>query len=80
MTLTLLAQLFRSPIYIPTEAVSLLWVVPICLSIALVYKAVKIEPFKPAAFIREVAFLFVTIIGALIFIAICLLIIATLAR
>lgn len=80
MTLTLLAQLFRSPIYIPTEAVSLLWIVPICLSIALVYKAVKIEIFKPAAFVRDVALLFITIIGALVLIAICLVITAALVR
>lgn len=80
MTLTLLAQLFRTPIHIPTEAVSMLWAVPLCLSIALIYKAVKIEPFKPAAFIREVAFLFVTIIGALILISICLVAVAALVR
>ena len=67
------AQFFYQPMRIPTEAVSLLWVIPICLSIAVVYKAIKIETFTPALLIREVAFLFVTIIGFLLVVALCLL-------
>ena len=74
----LLAQLFRQPIRIPTEPASLLWVLPICLSIALVYKSIKLEVLTPAILLREVAFLFITIIGFLIVVALCLLGIARL--
>jgi hypothetical protein len=72
------AQLFSQPMRVPTDVVSLLWVVPICLSIALVYKTIKIEIFTPALLLREVAFLFVTIIGFLILVALALLGIARL--
>ena len=71
--IVMLAQLFSQPTYIPTNAVSHLWVLPICLSISLVYKAIKIKTFKPGLFIREVLFLFGTIVGFLIFIAVCFL-------
>ena len=69
-------QLFSQPMRVPTDVVSLLWALPICLSIALVYKAIKIETFTPALLVREVAFLFVTIIGFLLVVAIGLLAVA----
>ena len=73
-----LAQLFAQPTDLPTLLITQLWVLPICLSIALVYKAIKLEDFKPALFVREVIFLFVTIVGFLILVAVCLYLISRL--
>ncbi len=64
------------PIAIPTTPASLLWALPVSLGIAAVYKAVKLEEFTWPLFVREVSLLFVTIIGALIATALCLLILA----
>ena len=75
----LLASLFLRPMLVPTEPVSLLWLFPVCLAIALVYKAIKLENIAPAAFAREVALLFVTIVAFLIVVALCLLAIVALA-
>ena len=75
----MLAKLFTQPSYIPTDITSLLWAIPICLSIAVVYKAIKIEHFEPGYFAREVSLLFVTIIGFLIVVAVALWTIARLA-
>jgi len=69
----LLASLFLNPILVPTEPVSLLWVIPICLGIALVYKAIRLENIAPQVYAREVAQLFVTIVGFLIVVSFCLL-------
>ena len=69
ITTTCLAQLFTQPTYLPTHIFTQLWVLPICLSIALVYKAIKLEDFRPVLFVREVFLLFVTIVGFLIFVA-----------
>ncbi|MFC1783381.1 hypothetical protein ACFL02_07320 [Planctomycetota bacterium] len=77
---TFLAQLFTQPTYLPTHFITQLWVLPICLSIALVYKAIKLEPFKPSLFVREVLLLFVTIVGFLILVAVCLYVIAQIVR
>jgi len=74
-----LAQLFTQPCYIPTDITSLLWAIPICLSISVVYKAIKIEPIDPGYFAREVSLLFVTIVGFLIFVAVILWTVARLA-
>ena len=68
----MLAQLFTQPTYIPTNIISLLWAIPICLSISVVYKAIKIEHFAPGYFAREVSLLFVTIICFLIVVAVVL--------
>ena len=75
----ILAELFTQPSYIPTDITSLLWAIPICLSIAVVYKAIKIEHFAPAYFAREVSLLFVTITSFLIIVAVVLWTIAHLA-
>ncbi|MBN1846942.1 MAG: hypothetical protein JW810_14745 [Sedimentisphaerales bacterium] len=72
----LLMALFTEPMDLPTRAISLLWVLPICLSVAVVYKAVKVEPFRPDVFARETGLLFVTIVGFLIVIALALLLVA----
>ena len=70
ITTTCLAQLFAQPTYLPTHIITQLWVLPICLSIALVYKDIKLEDFKPALFVREVILLFFTIVGFLILVAV----------
>ena len=64
------------PIRIPTDVTSLLWALPICLSISVVYKAIKIEEFTLPGYLKEVGLLFTTIIGFLIIVAIGLLIVA----
>ena len=69
----LLMSLFFSPVLVPTEPVSLLWAIPVCLGIALVYKAIKLENVDPPAYAREVAQLFITIVGFLIVVSLCLL-------
>lgn len=68
-----LAQVFTEPLDIPTNVSSLLLALPICLSIAVVYKAIKLEEFTAKLYIREVLLLFVTIIGFLIIAALVLL-------
>lgn len=75
----ILAELFSQPLYVPTSALSLLWALPICLSIAVVYKAIKMETIRPKIFVREVLLLFITIIGFLSIVAAGLLGIACLA-
>jgi hypothetical protein len=75
----ILAELFSQPLYVPTSALSLLWALPICLSIAVVYKAIKMETIRPKIFMREVLLLFVTIIGFLSIVAAGLLGVACLA-
>ncbi len=64
------------PVEIHTTPASLLWALPLCLAISMVYKAVKLETFTPAVVIKEVTLLFVTIIGFLILVALILLTIA----
>lgn len=74
-----LAALFVAPQRIPTTASSFLWALPICLSIALVYKALKLEEITPKHFVREVSLLFVTILGFLIAVALVLWVVALVA-
>jgi len=76
----ILAELFKEPMDLPTSVVSLLWVVPICLSISLVYKAIKVEKFSWAFFLREVVLLFATLMGFLAVAAVVLLVVAHLVR
>ena len=70
MDLGMTAWLFREPLAVPMAPISLLWALPVCLSIAAVYKAIKIEPFGVGLFAREVLLLFGTIVGVLILAAI----------
>jgi len=76
----ILAELFKEPMDLPTSVVSLLWVVPICLSISLVYKAIKVEKFTWGFFLREVTLLFATLMGFLAVAAVVLLVVAHLVR
>lgn len=68
----LMAEFLSQPLRVRSDAVSLLWALPICLSIALVYKAIKLESFAGGLFVREVALLFATIVGFLIVVAIAM--------
>jgi hypothetical protein len=43
-----------------------IWVIPISLSIALVYKSIRLEKMSLQLFSREVFLLFITIVGTLI--------------
>ena len=69
MTIAFLDQ----PLRVPATVISLLWALPICLSIALIYKAIKVVDFNPLLFLREVALLFATIVGFLVTVAVVLL-------
>ena len=53
---------FSTPIQIDTTAASMLWLVPLVASIAVVYKATKVYQIKPLAFTKECAGLFASII------------------
>ena len=75
-----IGQIFTQPLPVPTRSVSLLWALPICLSIALVYKATKLENFRFKLYLREVLLLFITIIGFLIAVAVALLVIVRVMR
>jgi len=76
MSRELLALWFARPLEIPTTPVSLLWALPISLSIAVVYKALKLPEFRTRLFLREVALLFATIVGFLALVAAGLAVIA----
>ena len=71
--------LFSMPLDVPTKALSLLWVIPIGLTMSLVCKAVKMDEIKPGPFLREVMLLFLTGIGMLVFTGLVLLGIVQLA-
>ncbi|MBN1360236.1 MAG: hypothetical protein JW993_06580 [Sedimentisphaerales bacterium] len=49
---------FTTPIQIDTTASSMLWLVPLVASIAIVYKATKVYTIRWKAFLRESAVLF----------------------
>ena len=61
------------PLTVPTDPRALLWALPISLSIALIYKAIKTHALRPALYVREVALLFATIVGFLVVVAVVLL-------
>jgi len=77
--LVLLSQVFVQPLEVPTRALALLWALPISLTIAIVYKAIKLPNLEKNLYLREVILLFLWIIGCLILAALILLIIAQLA-
>lgn len=55
-TWTVLAS-FTVPMRIDTNAVSMLWLLPLVVAIAVVYKATKVHQIRPAAFAKETALL-----------------------
>ena len=52
---------FTQPINIPTDPTSTLWMFPLLLAIATVYKATKIKVMRWDKFTKQVAVLFATI-------------------
>jgi hypothetical protein len=52
---------FMLPMDIPTSPSAMLWMFPLILSIAIVYKATKLRVIFPKKFIKEVVILFFTI-------------------
>lgn len=63
---------FMHPIKFANTPASLLWMLPLVLIIASVYKATKVEKVEAGSFIRESLTLFATIMGFMIVIAIVL--------
>ena len=55
-TSALLAS-FTTPMQIDTTPASMLWLVPLVVAIAVVYKATKVHKIKPRAFAKETALL-----------------------
>ena len=53
---------FTSPVFIGTDPYSMLWLFPLALAIAIVYKATKVEKIVFVNFSKEVIFLFLSIV------------------
>lgn len=70
---------FVSPIDIGTTPQSTLWMLPLALSIAIVYKATKLSKITTAIFIKETALLFGSIVAVLALAAVSLYIFAWIA-
>jgi hypothetical protein len=70
LTCTLLAG-FTTPMRIDTNAASMLWLLPLVVAIAIVYKATKVGQIRARAFARETALLIGSI---LVFIAVAALV------
>jgi hypothetical protein len=66
-TTALLAS-FTTPMQLDTNAASMLWLIPLVVAIAVVYKATKVNDIKPLAFAKETGLLigsiFVFIVAA----------------
>jgi len=69
---------FTAPEQLTTEPVTVLWLLPLAASIAVVYKATKVASIKPLEFIKEVVILFISIVGFVVISALALLIFARL--
>lgn len=71
-TSALLAS-FTTPMQIDTNAVSMLWLVPLVVAIAVVYKATKVHTIKLRAFTKEAGlligsiFVFITVAAVVLF-------------
>jgi hypothetical protein len=61
LTAPILAS-FTTPMQINTDPASMLWLIPLVASIAIVYKATKVHRIRPLAFARESAVLFGSIL------------------
>ncbi len=57
---------FRAPLDIPTAPASLLWMFPLLISIAIVYKATRLRVLFWRRFFLEVLVLFLTLSGFMI--------------
>lgn len=71
-TSVLLAS-FTTPMQIDTNAASMLWLIPLVVAIAVVYKATKVSAIRPLAFAKETAlligsiFVFITVAAVVLF-------------
>ncbi len=63
---------FTTPMRINTDPASMLWLIPLVASIAIVYKATKVHRIRPVPFIRESAVLFGSIMVFIIVAAVIL--------
>jgi len=63
---------FSTPMQIDTNPASMLWLLPLVASIAIVYKATKVRTIRPRSFIRECAILFGSIMVFIIVAALIL--------
>ncbi|MHC4790440.1 MAG: hypothetical protein ACYS8Y_03230 [Planctomycetota bacterium] len=63
---------FTSPENIDTNPLSMLWLLPLAASIAVVYKATKLTTIKVGTFLKEVVILFGSIVIFIIISAVCL--------
>ena len=63
---------FSAPIEIGTNPYSFIWILPVCLIIAVAYKAIKMPKLTPAAYFKEIAILTATIIFFMFLAAIAL--------
>jgi len=70
-TTTLLGS-FTTPLRIGTDPASMLWLLPLVVSIAVVYKATKVREIRPWPFARESAVLFGSIVVFIIVAAVIL--------
>ena len=69
---TLIMASFTKPEQIGTNPQSMLWLLPLAAAIVIVYKATKMSKITPAAFIKETATLFGSIIVFIIITAVVL--------
>ena len=53
---------FTSPMHIDTDPASMLWLLPLVVSIVVVYKATKVHKIQPYPFFKESAVLFGSIL------------------
>jgi len=63
---------FTTPMHIDTDPVSVLWLLPLVASIAVVYKATKVHRIRPYPFFKESAVLFGSILVFIIVAALIL--------
>jgi len=63
---------FTTPMHINTDPVSMLWLVPLLVSVVVVYKATKVYKIRAYPFIRESVVLFGSILAFIIVIALVL--------
>jgi hypothetical protein len=68
---TLLAS-FTSPMRINTDPASLLWLVPLLISVVVVYKATKVYRIRPYSFVKESSVLLSSILAFIVLAALIL--------
>jgi len=63
---------FTTPMHIDTNPASMLWLLPLLVSVVVVYKATKVYKIRAYPFIRESAVLFGSILAFIVVIALVL--------